>query len=129
MFLAVRRCFFVCNALLLIALFLLPIRYLRDTEALLREDLALANEALEQGDAATAADACSRLCGCYASRSIRLKWFLNHSAVDAAALCFASAATAAKLGDCVSAACSLSDAEQALKYMLGVESFDFNAFL
>ena len=129
MFLTVRRIFTVCACILLILLFLLPIRYLNDTAEGMRRLIEKARDALNADDFDSAGQTVAALTGLYDQRGEKLKLFLNHSAVDAAELCFDIAAEAVAVQDKDSALYALTEGACALNYLLSIETFTPDSIL
>lgn len=126
MFNLVKRAAVCLSALLLLALFTLPGRYLTRFSAEMEAGLAAVEEAAAAGDTALARRAAESLHARAPEAARVLRLFISHDVVDEMALCVLLVDPDA---DAASLAASLTSARAALAHLCAIELFEWETLL
>ncbi len=126
MFNLVKRAAVCLSALLLLALFTLPGRYLTRFSAEMEAGLAAVEEAAAAGDTALARRAAESLHARAPEAARVLRLFISHDVVDEMALCVLLVDPDA---DAASLAAALTSARAALAHLCAIELFEWETLL
>lgn len=129
MYLTIRRIFTFLACVTLLLLFTLPHRYLTRAVDHMQHLASSASDALRRNDPDAAAQYAAALMEADKEAGARMKWFVNHSGVDAVSLCWSIAAQAIAAGDNESALYALTEGACALEYLLSIETFSWDSLL
>ena len=126
MFNLVKRAAVCLSALLLLALFTLPGRYLTRFSAEMEAGFAAVEEAAAAGDTALARRAAESLHARAPEAARELRLFISHDVVDEMALCVLLVDPDA---DAASLAAALTSARAALAHLCAIELFEWETLL
>ena len=126
MFNLVKRAAVCLSALLLLALFTLPGRYLTRFSAEMEAGFAAVEEAVAAGDTALARRAAESLHARAPEAARVLRLFISHDVVDEMALCVLLVDPDA---DAASLAAALTSARAALAHLCAIELFEWETLL